>query len=66
MTSCVLFLLVPGGRPWLCLDLNVTQKRKENSAKVQNRGPGIFASLFLSVAQSVEVGERAPSLLFAL
>lgn len=34
---------------------------------MQNRGPGIFVSLFLSVAQSVEVvGQCAPSLLSVL
>lgn len=42
------------------------RRGKEASTKVQNRGPGIFVSVFLSVAQLVEVGERAPSLFFAL
>ena len=41
------------------------RRGEKTSAKVQNRDPGIFVSLFLSVAQLVEVGgQRAPSLPF--
>lgn len=43
------------------------RRGEKTSVKVQNRDPGIFVSLFLSVAQLVEVGgQRAPSLLFEL